>query len=157
MPKAFFDLDGFMKKEIDYLKTEKPEVLKKVKINDASEELTSKAIDWDKDLEIIKQSDLNKAAYRLSYDINEAKSLISYNLKTEENLPIKSLLIHKNDKGQITKITSEHINHNYLYSSSNIAEVNFENGHLKTYSVKGWQKLFVGSKKDFEIVGRVIL
>jgi hypothetical protein len=154
--KTFFDLAGLIDKEIEYLKDKKPEVSKNVKINDDFEKIKSKEIDWVKELEILKLSDLNKAAFKLSYDMIENDSLISYKLKEEEKQPIESLILHKNKEGKISQIESIHSTYNYLYSSKKTITAKLENSHLKSYSLKGWQELFIGSRKNFEISGEIL-
>lgn len=154
--KTFFDLAGLVDKEITFLKENKPLVSKSVKINDAYEEIKGTDIDWSKELEILKLSDLNKAAFKLSYDVKENKNLIQYTLKEEEKQPVTLLTFIKNDAGEITQIESIQSSENYLYSSSKTVKVNLENGHIKNYSLKGWQKLFIGSQKNFEVKGEVL-
>ncbi len=154
--KVFFDLAQFIDTEIAYLESNNAKVQKTVRINEKSEEITIDDLDWKKELEIIRQSDLNKAAYKLSYTTDDRASSLTYTLKPTETLPIVSLTILKNESGQITQIRSEHATDNYLYTSSKIATADFENGHLNHYNVKGSQELFIGSEKVFEIEGRVL-
>ena len=154
--KIFFDLAQFIDTEIAYLEANNARVEKTVKINEVSEDITIDDLDWKKELEIIRQSDLNKAAYKLSYDKDSSNTRILYTLKDTEKLPIVSLRIRKNDAGEITQVRSEHKSENYLYSSTKTAIADFENGHLSHYDVRGSQELFIGSEKVFEIEGRVL-
>jgi hypothetical protein len=154
--KTYFDLAGLVDKEVAYLKKNKPMVSKSVKINEAYEEIKGTDIDWSKELEILKLSDLNKAAFKLSYDVKENKNLIQYTLKEDEKQSVALLTFIKNDAGEITQIESIQSSENYLYSSSKTVKVNLENGHIKNYSLKGWQKLFVGSQKNFEVKGEIL-
>jgi hypothetical protein len=153
--KTYFDLAGFIDAEIKYMDAQNVTVLKTVKINKETEELESTKIDWNKELEILKQSDLNKAAFKLSYDISETDSLISYKLKEGENLPVALVKILKDKNGEIVEIESKYHTENYLYNSSKTAQINLKNGHLNSYSMIGWQELFIGSRKNFEIKGVV--
>ncbi|MFT5886027.1 MAG: hypothetical protein ACI9IP_002491 [Arcticibacterium sp.] len=154
--KVFFDLAQFIDTEIAHLESNNVSVLKTVYINEEKETITINDLDWKKELDIIRQSDLNKAAFRLSYDKDSSVSQIAYTLKPSEKLPIVSLRILKNDAGEITQIRSDHKSDNYLYSSSKTAIADFKNGHLSHYNIKGTQELFVGSEKVFEIDGEVL-
>ncbi|WP_341226026.1 hypothetical protein [uncultured Arcticibacterium sp.] len=155
--KTFYDLETVIQNEIDWLTENKPTVHKSVRINDESEELNTNDIDWKKELEIIIQSDLNKAAYKLSYDETDSLNQISYKLKAGEKLPVSSLEIFKDENGNLLKINSVHTTDNYLYKSTKNVLVEFLNGHLSTYDINGNQELFIGTEKTFEIAGKVIL
>lgn len=155
--KTFFDLERVIENEINYLSQQKPTVQKTVRINDETEEISTNDLDWKKELEIIIQSDLNKAAYKLSYDEIEKPNQITYQLKQGENLPVSSLQIFTDNEGELIKINSIHTTDNYLYKSTKNVMAEFSEGHLSNYEIKGNQKLFVGSEKTFEIAGKVIL
>jgi hypothetical protein len=154
--KVFFDLAQFIDMEIAHLESENVSVFKTVYINEEKETITIDNLDWKKELEIIRQSDLNKAAYKLSYETDSSKTRIVYSLKDSEDLPVVVLSILKNDAGEITRIRSDHKSNNYLYSSSKTAIADFRNGHLSHYNIKGTQELFIGTEKVFEIDGRVL-
>ncbi|AWV98054.1 hypothetical protein [Arcticibacterium luteifluviistationis] len=151
--KTFYDLETVIQNEIDWLSEHKPTVKKSVRINDETEELSTNDIDWKKELEIIIQSDLNKAAYKLSYNETDSLNKISYKIKEGEKLPVASLDIWKNKNGTISRIASVHITDNYLYSSTKNIVAEFSKGHLAYYDIKGYQQLFVGTKKSFDITG----
>lgn len=153
--KTYFDLVGFIDSEIKYMEAQNLTVFKTVKINEEIEELESTDIDWAKELEIIKQADLNKAAFKLSYDISETDTLISYKLKQGEKLPVSLVTIQKDKNGVVVEIESKYHTENYLYNSSKTAILHLKNGHLKSYSMIGWQELFIGSRKNFEVTGVV--
>ncbi|MDZ7935872.1 MAG: hypothetical protein U5M51_13105 [Emticicia sp.] len=62
-------------------------------IEEKKEVLNTKKIDWQKELELFLQADLNKQSYQLSYNKEETPQMAVYTLKEGEKLPVKSLKI----------------------------------------------------------------
>jgi hypothetical protein len=40
-----------------------------------------------------------------------------------------------------------------LYQSEKTLSMDFDKSQLKSYHIEGWQELFIGSKKGFEVNG----
>ncbi len=51
--------------------------------------LNTNKIDWQKELELFLQADLNKQSYQLSYNKEETPQMAVYTLKEGEKLPVK--------------------------------------------------------------------
>ncbi len=153
---VFFDVTSFTEKQIEMLEKSNPQVSKKTRINEEKEDFTTSDIDWSKELELLKQTDINKAAFQLSYIEEKTPSSILYRLKEGEKLPVTSLEIYKDSMGKVEKITSHISTDNYLYKSEKDIHLTFKNEQLQTYGISGWQELFIGSKKEFEIEGTVL-
>ena len=58
--KTYYDLRGFVENQTKILKDTKPLVYKKLLVNNKSEVIRLKISDWEKELELFKQLDLNK-------------------------------------------------------------------------------------------------
>jgi hypothetical protein len=153
--KVYYDLNGFIKSQIQELTKIEVKVQKRVLLDDKKEEIKIDKIDWDKELELFIQADLNKQAYQLSYDKIENDSLVVYQLKNGEKLPVSRLEILFDDKKNPRRIEARLNTKNYLYESSKTLKMVLENNRIQNYKIEGWQELFIGSKKIFSIEGNI--
>ena len=152
---SFYDLKGFVGEQIEVLQKDNPTVNKLMIINDQKEEKEFMDIDWTKEFELLLQCDLNKSAYALSYDVAEANLTETYILKAGEDLPVKTLQITKDEKGNVLRIAADMATENYLFQSKKHLEYDFINRQLKNYQIEGTQSLIIGGEKSFKIVGKV--
>lgn len=153
--KTYYDLAGFIKNQIQELTKSKIQVQKRVFLDDKKEEVKLDKIDWEKELELFIQADLNKQAYQLSYDKVENDSLVVYQLKNGEKLPVSRLEMAFDNKRNPKRIEAKLNTKNYLYESSKTLKMILENNRIQNYKIEGWQELFIGSKKIFSIEGNI--
>lgn len=153
--KTYYDLAGFIKNQIQMLSKSKVTVEKNVLIDGKKEEISNSKIDWEKELELFIQADLNKQAYQQSYNKTETDSTVVYLLKQDEKLPVNRLEIVFDSKKEPEKINAQFATKNYLYESSKNLVMVLENNRIQNYKIEGWQELFIGSKKIFSIEGNI--
>jgi hypothetical protein len=91
--KTYFDLASLVNQQIAELNKNQPLTHKNLAIEEKKEVLNTNKIDWQKELELFLQADLNKQSYQLSYNKEETPKMAVYMLKEGENLPVKSLKI----------------------------------------------------------------
>lgn len=154
-PKKYFDLDGFIKAQIAVLEKSKPTIKKLAEVNDKSETISTKNINWQHELELFLQADINKQAYLLSYDSLMTESTVTYTLKKGEKSPVKTLSISYYDSQLPSRVVATMNTSNYLYDSEKNVSLHLVNGKLKSYQIEGFQKMFVGDKKTFLVKGEV--
>jgi hypothetical protein len=154
-------MKGFAETQIRLLQAKKPVVKKELRTNDQSETRSSKEIDWKKELELFVQADINKPAYRQSYEIKQPDSLTyEYRLKPGETLTVQQLTVKLDPiTGKPSKIHALLISKNKLYESQKDIEMTcgFYGGEwlVSSYHVKGFQKLSILSARTFDITGKV--
>jgi isopropylmalate/homocitrate/citramalate synthase len=90
-----------------------------------------------------------------SYDITENDSLKSYQLKSSGKNLVKYLIIRQKSDGQ-EEISAQIKESNYLYESEKNLQAVFENKKLKSYQIEGFQKVILGEKKPYKIVGEIL-
>jgi hypothetical protein len=151
--KNYYDLAGFINIQIKKLTDNQPLIAKSVLIEGKSENLNNNKIDWQKELELFLQADLNKQAYQNSYNEVKTDSSVVYQLKADEKLPVKSLEIYFDKSHSPHFIKAELSTKNYLYESHKSLKMSLLDNQLQNYQIKGYQELFIGDKKDFEISG----
>ena len=83
----YVDLQGFFSAEASRLNAQKPKVLKTVGINQKSEQkLLKKTIDWEKELSVFKEADINKPAFKGMYQISKLPNKTLYTSLNKKNL-----------------------------------------------------------------------
>jgi len=153
--KQYYDLAGTLNEHISRLESKHPQVEKTVVIKDKQDKIVTSDIDWNKELELFLQTDLNKQSYQSAYTIQKEENVISYQLKAGEKMPVKQLIVKLDAKGLPQHIEAEMYAKNYLYESEKKLTADFESNHLKRYQITGYQQLFIGSKKTFSIEGKI--
>ena len=155
LPKAFFDLKGFINGQIISLGQQHPMVSKTMAMGDESSNISTKEIDWKKELELFVQADINKPAFRQSYNVSQPDSVsYLYSLKTGQDLPVKYLKVklHKSH-GLPVRIDAFLVSENKLYQSekniSLLLHVREDVASIVSYKITGFQKLATMKKKPF--------
>jgi len=114
---SFFDLSGYFTKEAARLQALNKPVLKTVEHNGGAPETKKITIrDWNAELSLFKNSDINKPAWAASYDVHGDSSLTIYMAK-DTGLKTRKLLI-KRENGKVKWIVIyNHTPKNLLYDS----------------------------------------
>jgi len=160
---VYFDVAGYVKGQIQTLSTQKPTVTKNAFINQQANNQTTKKIDWEKELELFVQADINKPAFRNSYTIVRPDSLTyQYTLRpTEEKLTVRSLMVKLDSTThQPAQITAVLKSENPLYQSER--RLVLESGAteakgwaVRKYRVEGFQQLTYFDRNEFRVRGKV--
>lgn len=156
-PNVYYDLKGFVEKQIGLMAEEKPTINKTMRVGDKEEARSTAEVDWKKELELFLQADLNKNAYRLSYAINRPDSLTyEYLLKTDEDLPVRRLkIILDETTGKPALVEAQILSENKLYESEKNIQLRSgsRNGawRVVSYRIEGFQELAIGDRKPFDV------
>lgn len=158
-PPVYYDVAGFVNKQIADLTALQPDVQKTVSIDDKQSQQTTADINWNRELGLFLQADINKPALRNSYRIERPDSLTYvYTLKpTEEALTVRSLMVQlAKPNGKPRRIEAVLQTDNPLYTSERhlLLERNPGSSSMH-YSVRGFQKLAYISRRDFTVDGQV--
>ena len=154
--KKYFDLKGFSDAIITNLSSQKPEVTKVWQLGNQKETKTTNDINWERELGIFKDADLNKSAFVNSYNVIKSRNSEKYELKTGETLPVKKMNIESLPEIEAKLITVETSTSNYLFKTNSEISLKTKNGKLLAYSVFTIQKLFF-SKPDTSIIKGAII
>lgn len=162
-PPVYYDVAGFVKKQIADLSARKPRVQKTVQVNNERSQQSTADVNWSKELELFNQADINKPALRSSYQITRPDSLTyQYTLKkSEERLTVRSLTVRLDPTSrQPSRIEAVLQTSNPLYSSERHlllenGPVNGQQWQIMHYKLTGFQKLSYFDKSEFLVDGRV--
>ncbi|RFS15923.1 hypothetical protein [Emticicia sp. C21] len=153
--KTYYDLAGLINQQISDLSAKKPLVEKTVVLAHKQERIETKDIDWNKELELFLQADLNKQSYQSGYTIDTKDKRVSYQLKAGEKLSVTQLLIEFDEKDLPKHIEATMHTNNYLYESDKKLTADLVNNQLKSYKIEGYKELFIGSRKNFSVEGKI--
>ena len=112
----YFDIKEYFAKEAERLTTQNPLVDKTVAHNGAAESKKLKITNWAKELNLFTESDINKPAWKLSYNLQANDDSVVYKAKYPE-LKTREIVIRKK-AGQITAIAIVNNTHNILYNTT---------------------------------------
>ncbi|PWJ57687.1 hypothetical protein CLV98_106159 [Dyadobacter jejuensis] len=151
--KIYFDLAGFLKDEIAYLDLHKPTIEKKNSLDGQVEALTTTEVNWARELGLFEKADINKPAYKNSYQTDRPDSLtLVYSLKPSESLLVQRLQVRFDSLNhKPIEITGAIRSTNKLYDSVRDFSINIHEGHITSYSVEGYQRLAWMDKRPFTV------
>jgi hypothetical protein len=112
----YFDLTGYFKADTARLHKHNPEVLKTVTHNGVTETKKVHIGNWGLELNLFIQSDINKPAWRDSYNIDSSENALIYRAKT---IDLKTQLIVINKQaGKVKWIMISNRTKNMLYETT---------------------------------------
>jgi len=146
----YFDIKGYFDKEAQRLHRDNPTVLKSVGVNKNFERKTLKIGDWETELSIFSNADINKTAWKGSFKITTVQNVLLYTA-SEQKIPVKTVLVKKeNNKVKEIKIIIH--NKNILYYSSDTLIYIPDS----LYQVNKQQKIRFFKNKSYQISGKLI-
>ena len=144
----YFDLKGYFGKEIIRLRNAKVKVDKTVSINGISEKKSLLITDWDKELAIFVNADINKTSWKGSFKVSRQNGVESYTANSKK-IPVKKVSIAHKDS-RISKIEIIVNNKNILYQS--IDTLTYYPDQL--YQIKKQQKIRLLAPKEYSIFAK---
>lgn len=112
----YFDLKGYFEKEAARLTTLNPKVDKSVAHNAETESKEVQITSWKKELNLFTESDINKPAWKLSYDVQTNADSTVYQAKYPELKTRRIVITQK--AGQVSTIAIVNNTHNILYNTT---------------------------------------
>ncbi len=159
----YYDWNGFVEKQIQFLQKQTLSVEKNASINGNAEKQTLKTLKWHKELDLLLQADINKKAFEGLYTVldsvsgdNKYKIYIAKNA----NLIVRKLTITTDKNDIIKQMNANLISENLLYHSEKQLFASFSNQNgqpkLQEYHYSGKQKMVLMKEENFEIIGKVV-
>lgn len=163
----YFDVKGLLDAQVAQLNRQQPVVEKQVRLRDGSTETTRVAkTDWNKELQIFYQADINKPALRGAYSKSTSAShttpggVRSYKLKPGTEAAVASLVVGNaaatDTSGPLQELAAVIRQDNPLFYSQKRLRLSTVNGTLAGYSVQGVQKLVFFDTVRYSVQVRVV-
>lgn len=144
----YFDLKGYFNKEIIRLKNDQAKVDKTVSINGVSETKSLLLTDWEKELAIFVDADINKNSWKGSFKTNRKDDIITYT-SDHKKIPVKKISVTE----KLSKISRIEIiinNKNILFQSQDTLTYLPD----QLYQIKKQQKIRFLAAKNYSIIAR---
>jgi len=145
----YFDVKGYFAKEITHLQQLKPLVKKSVSINGATESKDLVIKDWNKELAVFVDADINKTSWKGSFVASKNDSQENYT-SSSKRIPVKKIVIEKQGNN-IKKVEIFISNKNLLYTSNDTLTYYPDS----LYLIKKQQKIRLLSSKKYSISGKI--
>ncbi|GAB4339781.1 MAG: hypothetical protein OHK0038_19080 [Flammeovirgaceae bacterium] len=153
----YFDLKGLIEEQVEQLKEENPKVKKRVEMAGKKEELDECIKDWEKELKLFLDADINKSILIGLYDTKEEKkekwTIVRY-LPKKSVEGVQEMQIWKENES-IRKIVVKTGKANVLYDTEKTLVLELENEKLSQYSIQCSQKICVSSPDYYNVVGYI--
>ena len=114
---TYWDIEGFFRSEVNRFEKSKPIVNKTVSRNGSKETRSIDNINWNTELSLFIESDINKPAWKDSYKVINNKNEVTYKA-SDSSLRTQRIHLTKDAKGGIKKIWIVNKTSNMLYNSS---------------------------------------
>ena len=144
----YFDLKGYFAGEATRLSRKKPLIHKTVVVNDSTESKDLVIPDWQKELTIFSDADLNKSAWKGLFQVKKTDTMELYT-SDNKKVPVKELKVLKRN-GQVYGLQILICNSNTLYTSSDTLSY-FPDS---LYDVKKNQHIRLLAEKNYRITGK---
>jgi hypothetical protein len=146
----YYDLNNFWLTQKAQLESSKPTFSKVIEMDGDKNTVQTSDINWKKELEIFMGTDINRSAMKGCYDEKREGNKLTYTLKSDKEQAVRTIEIELQNEKPIS-IKAEILTENFLYTSTRSIAAQFVNGKMENYQIAGWQELFIGSKKHFDI------
>lgn len=144
---SYFDLKGYIDKQVSHLKKTNPDVDKSVRVNGSDEQKVLKIANWQKELAVFADADINKSAWQGAFKVSKSTDKEVYT-SSSEKVPVKSLTIHYT-AGKVKGIEVLISNANSLYTSNDTLAY-FPDS---LYEVRKTQHIKMLNEKNYRIKG----
>ena len=145
----YFDIKGYFEKNIAQLKKQHHVVTKTVVHNGASQSKNVEAINWDTELALFAESDINKPAWKGSYAKRDSAGAVIYSAKDAE-LRTRRIVIGKTKDGSIKQISIYNQVNNALYNTRETLNYYPDSA----YTIEKYQKVKLLGANTYKITGR---
>lgn len=152
---SYYDLNGFFEKEIKTLEQQKVKLQKKIQQNGVVEEHLIDVNNWAEELQVFKESDLNKPSWKHKYSLDSTlieDSLVLLHYKAlDETLNIQVLDI-KLENNMVHSILIIKKTSSQIYESQQYLTYIPQ----KSYSIKNSQDVVLIDKNEYHIEAKFI-
>jgi len=155
----YFDLKGFIQLEADRLNKENAAVVKEVSINEEIEKKKMGNVDWEKELEVFSEADINQPAFEGQYRvdtafINRSKGTFSEINYSTSNTDLKTQsikLYFLRNTDHVYKLEISRNVQNFLNDKKRTLE--YISGH--SFRIEQYQKIILMKPKKTIISGKI--
>ena len=147
--KEYFDIKGYFQKNITQLKKQHHAITKTVVHNGTSESKNVEITNWDTELALFTESDINKPAWNGSYAKQDSGGAVIYTAKDSE-LRTRRILISKTKEESVKQIAIYNQVNNALYNTRETLNYYPDSA----YTIEKYQKVKLLGANTYKITGK---
>jgi hypothetical protein len=153
----YFDVRGLLDAQVKQLAARHPGVTKQVSLRgNAPETVQVPQVKWADELQIFYQADINKAALRGAYRLDSTTEADGRMRRTYTLRPVPvTQLVVLSAGGQPQEVQATLRQDNALFSGQKALRLTLQQGQLRTYGVRGTQKLVFFDTLRYQTQARV--
>lgn len=152
----YFDLDSLLNEQVSVFSDEKYGVTKSVTMDEKTESdrLTPDSLGWVQEFAIIRDFNLNKSNNVGAYQVRTTAQETTYSLEEGNSRPVKQLVITRRE-GQLMRIEGGYFEDKSIYQHSRNLLLEFSNGVLSRYEIRGFQKMILKDTARYSVSGAI--
>ena len=155
---SYFDLPAVISTQQKQLKEQHAGIEKNLKVNKKLENIKIDSVDWDKELQLFVEANINKPVLIGSYKVDEKKegdlSKITYTTLDDKN-KVKELIVTKTGE-VLNTVEVDWVESNPIYHSEKQMKLDFENNKLLQFTIDGYQKMVADDTLYYNLEAHVI-
>lgn len=153
---SYYAWKEFLQTEINRLQKQPFAIQKTIVLDQKKEVKTLNEVNLTNEFSMFLEADLNKPAFKNSYDDLSENNLIWYSLKKGENLKTKKMQIQLDQLDLPEHVEIIIQESNFLFSTEKKLHMHFSGGKLKSYSIDGSQQLAWLKPTSYKMLGVVL-
>lgn len=150
-PSAYFSLAGLVDAQVAQLKAAKPTVQRQLETNGQNHQNITANIDWEKELALFKEADINKPVLQGAYQVEQRDSVRRY-LLTNPKFPVKEMRI-VGPEAAPNEVQVWFEEENSLYKLHRRLWLQFAGGRLRQYRIEGFQQMLLSDSTHYRLEG----
>ena len=158
---SYLDAFSFVQKQINYLDSLQPEVIKYAKIDSVSEvKKINTILDWDQQLKTFTESKVNPSTLSHNYVMAENDGFTKYVIKKKflknDHYPIKRIMLQFDSSDALKQIQVTVRKGNELIKMENLISIGFKNGRIEEYSINKSQRSIFNTSSTIRLNIKVL-
>ncbi|MBX2952210.1 MAG: hypothetical protein KF870_06875 [Leadbetterella sp.] len=155
--RKYFDSKTWVESLIADLEARHPRVEKTWIYDHQTEKEEVSDINWQKELKLFLDADLNKSSFIMSYDSVNKPHETTYRLKPGENLPVKELTVAFDTiSREPVSISCVKQSENYFFTTGSQISLSARAGKLAGYEIRSVQRLLWFKPDSSYVSGKVL-
>lgn len=148
---GYFDLAEVLDAQVDQLAGGSWNAAKTVTVNEGTDQLQQSldSLLLKEELAIFQAFNPGRSQFKNAFEIDESPGLTTYTKKASERQSLQWVKVE--ERGNTLRITAEIIEETSIYTNQKNMDMLLESGVLKSYALKGYQKMLFRDTTFFEM------
>lgn len=153
----YFDLKGFIEENIQKLDSVEVSKTSRIQVEETQREVIYSTKDWEEELGIFMEADINRASLLQSYQTTSADGVLTHELLPKSKGKVKYIKVTYSGE-EVSSISIKIAEENLFYSSTTLAKIYMSGSSnlIDQYSIETAQKIWFLDTNDMKITGQLV-